>query len=125
MDKLNTVQTKEKLNEVYTYDSPGPGGANHAYTVYDKASLEMYGDAEGIITIRFQKGARNELNSIRGVIDSDLLEMVKHRLEAFQEGPFASAYNEMALYHVTAALEALNQRVEDRIARNVLGKEEK
>lgn len=125
MYKLETVQTQQKLNEVYTYDSPGPGGANHAYAVYDKASLEMYGDACAIAIIKFQKGARNEDGSIRGVIDADLLEMVKHRLEAFQAGPFASEYNEMALFHITMALEALNQRVEDRIARDVLGKEEK
>lgn len=125
MDKLNTVQTKEKLNEVYTYDNPGPGGAHHAYVVYDKASLEKDEDSELIANICFQKGARNMDNPSRGVIDSDLLEMVKHRLEAFQEGSFANVYNEMALYHVTAALEALNQRVESRIARNVLDKEEK
>lgn len=123
MYKLDTVQKQQKLNEVYTYDQPGAGGANHSYGIYRSGDMTI--ETNPIAVIQFQNGARLVDGSIEGVIDSDLLEMVRHRLMAFQAGPFASAYNEMALYHITMALEALNQRVEDRIARDVLGKEEK
>ena len=71
--------------------------------------------------IDFQCGPRKEENSQNGVIDSDLLEIVRDRLKSFQAGPFASVYNEEALYHVEEALFFLNKRVEDRIQRNVLG----
>ena len=43
-------------------------------------------------------------------------------MKAFQNGPFASEYNAEALMHIEEALKALNRRVEDRISRNVLGK---
>ena len=46
-------------------------------------------------------------------------------MKAFQAGPFASEYNEKALEHIELALMYLNRRVEDRIERNVLGKNEK
>ena len=117
-------RSKENLNEVYTYDAPGAGGANHRYAVYQADDI-IIENAPRLI-IQFQCGPRTLVDSpTDGVIDADLLEMVKHRLEAFQAGPYASRYNEMALFHITMALEALNQRVEDRIARDVLGKEEK
>lgn len=71
--------------------------------------------------IQFQKGLRNEPTSQHGVLDSDLLEVVRDRLKAFQCGEFATEYNEQALKHVEEALNWLNKRVEDRITRNVLG----
>lgn len=120
---LDTIQTKQKLNDVYTYDEKGAGGANHAYGVYKHG--EIAAESTPLAVIQFQNGARLEEGSISGIIDSDLLEMVRHRLLAFQAGPFASVYNEIALFHIEMALKALNQRVEDRIARDVLGKEQK
>lgn len=123
MKKLDTIQTKQKLNDVYTYDDKGPGGANHQYGVYKHEAITI--ESTPIAVINFQKGARLEENSITGVIDSDLLEMVRHRLQCFQAGPYTSEYNEKALYHIEQALQALNQRVEDRITRDVLGKNEK
>ncbi len=117
MKKIETVQKQEKLNEVYAVDEKGNGGAYHRYeiiaTPVDTDARTQY--------IQFQNGARKEESSIHGVIDSDLLEIVKHRLECFQEGQFPSVYNEKALHHITEALIWMNKRVEDRIARNVLG----
>lgn len=43
----------------------------------------------------------------------------------FQEGEFATEYNEKALEHIEQALYWLNKRVEDRAKRNVLGTYEK
>lgn len=120
---LDTIQTKQKLNDVYTYDEKGAGGANHAYGVYKHG--EVAAESTPLAVIQFQNGARLEEGSIPGIIDSDLLEMVRHRLQCFQAGPYTSEYNEKALYHIEQALQALNQRVEDRIARDVLGKNEK
>ena len=77
------------------------------------------------ILIQFQKGPRKEEDSIHGVIDGDLLEIVRDRLIAFQNGPFVSEYNTKALQSIEEALMWLNRRVEDRIERNVLGKNEK
>ena len=131
MRKLNTIQTKEKLNNVYAMDELGPGGANHHYLIVmnelDQVSKEESENGEHIpdqdvlAEIKLQKGPRKESDSQHGVIDSDLLEIVRDRLISFQSGPFSSTYNAEALEHVEKALEALNKRVEDRIARNVLG----
>lgn len=115
MRQLETIQTKEKLNNVFAVDEVGPGGANHAYEVRTSDNLGI------LMTIQFQKGPRKESGSIPGVIDTDLLEIARDRLTAFQAGPFACKYNEDALFHIEEALKALNQRVEDRIERNVLG----
>ena len=58
-----------------------------------------------------QKGPRKEKDSIHGVIDSDLLEIVRDRLKSFQSGPFSSRENACALTHIEEALMWLNRRV--------------
>ena len=124
MEKLSTIQKREKLNDVYAVDEKGNGGANHRYIICKKDELRWSSsnNSIGILEdISFQNGARKEKNSINGVLDCDLLEIVKHRLECFQEGDFSSHYNERALHHVSEALRWMNKRVEDRIERNVLG----
>lgn len=124
--QLETIQIREKLNDIYTYDDEGPGGANHKYLICkaDATDISVFsGDALSLIS--FQNGPRNEYDSTEGVLDSDLLEIVRDRLKAFQAGPYANKYNEVALKHVEGALCALNARVEDRINRNVLGKYKK
>lgn len=81
-----------------------------------------------MITIQFKCGPRKEDGSRYRVISSDLLEIVRHRLQCFQAGPFASrenavalTHNAVALTHIEEALMWLNRSVEDRIERNVLG----
>ena len=73
------------------------------------------------VLISFQNGTRKDENSTHGIIDSDLLEIVRDRLIGFQSGEFASEYNAKALEHIEIALMYMNRRVEDRIERNVLG----
>ncbi|EPY2275156.1 ABC transporter ATPase [Clostridium sporogenes] len=118
MKELNTIQKREKLNEVYALDDKGPGGANHVYMICKKGE-EILDSV--LVDIQFQKGPRKEDSASNGVLDTDLLEIVRHRLIAFQEGPYASDYNAKALTHIEEALMWLNRRVEDRIERNVLG----
>ena len=117
MEKITTIQKREKLNEVYAVDAKGNGGAYHRYeiiaTPVDTDARTQY--------IQFQHGARKEESSIHGVLDSDLLEIVRHRIQCFQSGPFATEYNQKALENIEIALMYLNRRVEDRIERNVLG----
>ncbi len=118
MKKLNTIQKREKLNEVFVKGEKGNGGAYHSYVIdLQKGNKE--------INVDFQNGARNEESSIRGVIDGDLLEIVRHRLQCFQKGEFATRENAVVLTKIEEALMWLNRRVEDRIERNVLGKNKK
>lgn len=118
MRKLETIQKREKLNDVFAVDEIGPGGANHEYHITLNNGKDTASD---VAIIQMQKGPRKNVDSIHGVIDSDLLEIVRDRLKAFQAGPFASEYNEQALKHIEQALTWMNKRVEDRIKRNVLG----
>lgn len=118
MKKLSTIQKREKLNDVYAVGEKGNGGAYHEYDIiFDKLN-------NGYIStykIIFQNGARKESDSIHGVLDTDLLEIVRHRLQCFQQGDFSTRENAIALTHIEEALLWMNKRVEDRIERNVLG----
>lgn len=119
MQKLETIQKRENLNEVYRAGEPGPGGAYHDYIIVSAGEQYILEDIE------FQKGPRNDQNSRHGVLDCDLLEIVRDRLKAFCAGSLPSWETQMALQCVEAALRHLNKRVEDRIERNVLGTMEK
>lgn len=123
MRELSTIQKREKLNRVYASDEKGNGGANHEYLI--AGGETGTGQYEVYTTILLQNGARKEENSIHGVIDTDLLEIVRDRLKSFQSGPFATRDNACALTHIEEALMWMNRRVEDRIERNILGKNEK
>lgn len=117
---LNTIQKRNKLNEVARADEPGAGGACHTYLVLREMS-EDPDSAEVIAEIDFQHGARSDVNSTAGVLDCDLLEIVRDRLQHFQKGEFATRENACALTHIEEALLWMNKRVEDRSERNVLG----
>lgn len=118
MRELTTIQKREKLNKVYAADEKGNGGANHTYLIFCGESEPETADVE---VVQFQDGARNEEDSVNGVLDTDLLEIVRDRLKGFQEGKFATRENAIALTHIEEALLWMNKRVEDRIERNVLG----
>jgi hypothetical protein len=116
--ELCTIQKRNKLNKVFAVDDKGPGEAYHAYDVI----LEMPdGNVNRVETIVFQKGPRKDPNAISGLLDVDLLEIVRHRLQCFQEGEFATRENAIALTHIEEALLWMNKRVEDRAERGVLG----
>ncbi len=119
MEKLSTIQKRETLNAVFVADAKGNGGAHHKYTIAGGETGR--GEYEVYTHIQFQNGARNLPDSIHGVLDTDLLEIVRHRLQAFQQGDFATRENALALTHIEEALLWMNKRVEDRIERGVLG----
>lgn len=115
MEKLTTIQKREKLNDVVVLGEKGNGGAYHNYSI-------EFGDKGGhCVSIPFQNGARTLKGSRHGVLDTDLLEIVRHRLQCFQQGEFSTRENAIALTHIEEALLWMNKRVEDRIERNVLG----
>ena len=118
MIKLATIQKRENLNAVFVTDEKGNGGAHHNYLI----DLQ---DGNKQVPIDFQNGARKLEDSVSGVIDTDLLEIVRHRLQCFQKGEFATRENAIALTKIEEALMWLNRRVEDRIERNILGTNKK
>lgn len=107
------IQRRNNLNKVVYEDIEGPGGGRHHYTVER--------DEKVLCDIQFQNGPRNEEGSIPGVVESDLLEVVRSRLQFFQAGPYASRENAVALTKVEEALMWMNKRTEDRAERGVLG----
>ena len=69
MRKLNTIQKRNNLNTVYAVDEKGVGNANHVYNV-------IVTDGQGNETpysIAFQNGPRKEMDSIHGLLDTDLI----------------------------------------------------
>jgi hypothetical protein len=124
MKKITTIQKRQKLNDVYVCDEKGPGGAYHRYIICKtgETAWQNGNNDTGILEeIRFQKGPRKDENSQLGILDTDLLEIVRHRLQCFQQGEYSTRENAIALTHIEEALLWLNKRVEDRIERNVLG----
>ena len=118
MKKLSTIQKRDNLNTVFRNGEPGPGGAYHHYIVSHGLDPER---DETRTDIKFQKGPRNEDGSIGGVLDVDLLEIVRDGLKCFQSGEFATRENACALTHIEEALMWMNKRKEDRAERGVLG----
>lgn len=121
MRELNTIQKREKLNSVYAVDEKGNGGANHHYQIEYTDYLPSGSINHVVGDIQFQNGARKIIESTHGVLDVDLLEIVRDRLKGFQSGDFATEYNAKALEYIELALMYMNRRVEDRIERQVLG----
>lgn len=117
--KLSTIQKRHNLHQVYRADDPGAGGACHKYVVRQ----DKFCPHEEVVVaeIQFQHGPRNEEGSTIGVLDCDLLEIVRDRLLHFQQGDFATRENAQALAHIEEALMWMNKRVEDRAERSVLG----
>lgn len=118
-NRLRTIQKRENLNEVWRRGEPGPGGAYYDYVITTAGGAFLSWD------ITFQKGPRKAQEARHGVLDADLLEIVRDRLKAFQAGEYACWENEYALLAIEEALMWMNRRVKDRIERNVLGTTEK
>jgi hypothetical protein len=119
MRDLNTIQKGAKLNAVSAVDQPGNGGLNYRYHIVSNKSGSI------VNVIQFQNGARNSKSLTEGAVDSDLLEIVRDRLKSFQSGPFAYREHAIALTHVEEALMWLNKRLDDRIEKASMEKNNK
>lgn len=121
MQKLSRIQKSNNLNDVFSIDHENAISAAH-YNYMITAAEET----NKILTnIAFQNGPRAEEDSVHGVLDTDLLEIVRDRLIGFQRGAYACRENAIALTHIEEALLWMNKRVDDRSERNVLGTREK
>ena len=120
MEKLSTIQKREKLNDVYIAETSGVGGAAHKYVIAKHTENPDF-PQEIIAEIQFQQGPRYDEHSVDGVTNEDLLEIVRDRLKGFQSGDLATRETAIALTHIEEALMWLNHRIDDRIERNVLG----
>lgn len=120
MDPLSRIQKHNNLNDVYASDAAGPGGARHDYVIV-AAGADVEPPENMLHDIAFQRGPRADPSSRHGVLDTDLLEIVRDRLTAFQRGAFATRENACALTHIEEALMWMAKRVDDRAERGVLG----
>lgn len=113
--KLETIQKNNALNEVYAIHDPGESGAD-CYSIWR--------DGHSVGQIDFQTGPRHDPASTEGVNEIDLLEIVRDRLQHFQQGDYRCRENAIALTHIEEALFWLVKRADDRAARGVLGTHE-
>jgi hypothetical protein len=110
---LSRIQKENNLNKVYCDDEAHP--VNNGHHLYSIST-----GAVGIV-IEFQNGPRNEPGSKSGVLDGDLLEIVRDRLKSFQGGKYASRENAIALTHIEEALMWIAKRANDRAEAGKLG----
>lgn len=109
-------------------DQPGSGGANHRYSLtgFNTAGNPSKEDAQGFAAsfsrqvILFQNGPINEVG-VNGITQEVLLAIVIDRLRSFQDGPFPSRENALALTKCEEALHWLQQRTLERMRRGVEG----
>lgn len=118
--KLDTIQTRNKLNNVFAQGETGACGERSEYAVVRPCAGDET-NGKMIAIIKFQSGPRDAAGSVDGILNEDALEMVRDRLTAFQDSPLACPYNSMALQHIEAALLYLKQRADDRAERGTLG----
>jgi hypothetical protein len=117
--------TDHKLNglndalDITVLDEPGHGGACHEYLI--QAAGSSSGEiAHHGISIPFQNGPIQE-HGVNGISGEALLAILIDRLRCFQAGPYASNENMHALVSLTEALDWLQKRTKDRLARGVEG----
>lgn len=126
MREVCVIQKREKLNKVFATDERGAGNANYKYEVRPADDdPDTIGEHTVLGVIEFQHGPRKLPDSVHGVLDTDLLEIVRDRLKGFQGSEFSCRENACALTHIEEALMWMNRRAEDRIERQVLATNKK
>lgn len=114
--------------QISVEDEPGAGGANHLYMIrgFDTKTNEScpftarHGQTAQHATVLFQNGPIGE-KGVNGITHEALLAILADRLESFQAGPYASAYNAAALENIKTAQWNLQQRTRDRMAQGIEG----
>lgn len=124
--KVNGLNDQIKIEAV---DEPGPGGANHHYSVtgFDtEDNPSKYTTANGYATsfsrlpVIFQNGPI-PTEGVNGVSNEALLAIVEDRLKCFQAGPYACRENALVLTKIQEAMHWLHHRTRERVARGVEG----
>lgn len=101
------------LNSVFVNDEVKFNG-HHEYEIRRNDNDEI------LLKVHYQEGARKEPNSIPGILDLDLLYIVRDRIQTFQKGEFACRENALVLTKVEEAIMWSEARVRDREKREVL-----
>lgn len=129
MSRYVTDHRVNGLNDALTVlatDEPGPGGANHSYSIYFNevdAANGPIAPKPGVtvhVQIQFQLGGVAE-SGVNGVSNEALVAVVIDRLRGFQGGQYACRENAVALTNLEQALMWMHKRTRDRIARGVEG----
>jgi len=113
--------------KITVHDEPGPGGANHEYTISlddvdDPLRDGHPGQPRVLCRLMFQNGPINaDGNGVNGITHEALIAILMDRLMAFQAGPYANDYNATALSSLGVAQLALQSRTKERMARGVEG----
>lgn len=118
------VNPANDVLKIEVLDGPGPGNASHHYFVsgFDAKANPVSGMRPAVdgVSIMFQHGPINE-HGVNGITQEALLAILIDRLEGFQSGPYANAYNAAALDHLRSAQGVLLDRTRERMSRNVEG----
>lgn len=120
MRKLTShiVNGLNEMIEITVADEPGQGGACHDYRI------QVGNDPGNNGTIKFQNGPLTETGP-NGISQEALLAIVEDRLIGFQSGEYACRENAIALIKVQEAMQWLQKRTRDRMARGVEGTSQK
>ncbi len=114
--------------DIEVTDEPGAGGANHAYQIRGfRLDTNPSDDRTGHHYngfVLFQNGPIKEVG-INGVTQEALLTIVIDRLRSLQAGSYACEANAAALKNCLQALDHLQARTRERIARGVEGTHQK
>lgn len=111
---------------ILAVEEPGHGGAYHHYVVSSSAQPPLPGsdqthvNVKALADIHFQEGPIKEAG-VNGITQEALIAICMDRLEGFQAGPYPSADNMEALQHLAMAMECLQRRTRERLARGVEG----
>ena len=107
--KIGTDKYTEVLADAHKSYNCSPN-----FAVRAKATGEILAD------IHFQDGPIKEFG-INGVANEDLIVMVMHRLNQFQDSEYACKENADAINHLQDALDSLRARTNKRVRRGVEG----
>lgn len=113
MENLKLI-SENALNSVFVKNENKFNG-HHNYEIRRNDNNEI------LLKIQFQEGARKDLDSVQGILDLDLLYIVRDRIQTFQKGEFACRENALVLTKVEEAIMWSEARVKNREKRKVLG----
>jgi hypothetical protein len=123
MQPILVGQRLSLLNQAITVlaDASAGAGAPARYSIRVALPAGVGGGTLSV-DLPFQRGpVGTDGSNINGISDEAVLEILIHRLRAFQSGPGASADNAAALSHLEGALQALEARSARRRAAGVEG----
>lgn len=111
---MEKIDTSHKYTDVISDGYIGPGGARHHYTIVEKGTNDIRGEAV------FQDGPINDVG-VNGIMDENLIAIVIDRLRGFQSGKYACRENAIALTKLEEGLMWLKERTRKREDRGVEG----